>query len=140
MSLLKDFLLENSDVVSKEFEVAVSARFKDKEGNLLKFKIKPMSGDEFGKYQKQCTNINFNGKKKETSFDSGKFNVMCIVNHCMDPNFKESDLLKGLGVQTPEQAVSKVLLAGEIVELGNQISKISGFDTDINEEIENAKN
>lgn len=140
MSVLKDFLLENADVISKEVEVPVSPRFKDKDGNLLKFKIRPMSGDEFGKYQKQCTTLNVMGKKKETSFDSGKFNVLCIVNHCLDPNFKEAELLKGLAVQTPEQAVSKVLLAGEIVELGNQISRISGFDTDINEEIENAKN
>lgn len=140
MSVLRDFLLENADVIEKEIEVPVSPRFKDKEGNLLKFKIRPMSGDEFGKYQKQCTTMNVMGKKKETSFDSGKFNVMCIVNHCIDPNFKEAEFIKKLGVQSPEQAVSKVLLAGEIVELGNQISKISGFDVDINEEIENAKN
>ncbi len=140
MSVLKDFLIENAEVITKEVEVPVSSRFKDKDGNILKFKIRPMSGEEFGKYQKLCTNIKFAGKKKETSFDSGKFNVMCIVNHCVDPNFKEADFLKSLGVQTPEQAVSKVLLAGEIVELGNQISSISGFDLDINEEIENAKN
>lgn len=140
MSALKDFLIENSDVITKEVEVPVSSRFKDKDGNLLKFKIKPMSGDEFGKYQKQCTVINFNNKKRETHFDSGKFNMMCIVNHCVDPNFKEADFLKSLSVQTPEQAVSKVLLAGEIVELGGQISSISGFDTDINEEVEKAKN
>lgn len=140
MSLLKDFLLENSDVITKEVEVVVSPRFKDKDGNLLKFKIRPMSGDEFGKYQKQCTTINFNNKKRETRFDSGKFNLLSIVNHCVDPNFKEADFLKSLGVQTPEDAISKVLLAGEIVELGGQISSISGFDTDINEEIEKAKN
>lgn len=140
MSKLKDFLLENADIVTKEVEVPVSQRFKDEDGNLLKFKLKPMSGDEFGKYQKQCTSININGKKKETNFDSGKFNMMCIVNHCIDPNFKEADFLKQLGVQTPEQAVSKVLLAGEIVELSSQISSISGFDIDINEEVEKAKN
>jgi hypothetical protein len=140
MSVLKDFLIENSDVINKEVEVAVSSRFKDKDGNLLKFKIKPMSGDEFGKYQKQCTTITFNNRKRETNFDTGKFNLMCIVNHCTDPSFKDADLLKELGVQTPEQAVSKTLLAGEIVELGSQISSISGFDTDINEEIEKAKN
>lgn len=140
MSLLKDFLIENADAVNKEVEVPISPRFKDKDGKILKFKIKPMSGDEFGKYQKQCTTINMSGKKRETTFDSGKFNMLCIVNHCVDPDFKEADFLKGLGVQTPEQAVSKVLLAGEIVELGNQISKVSGFDVDINEEIENAKN
>lgn len=140
MSVLKDFLIENSDIVSKEIEVPISPRFKDKEGKLLKFKIKPMSGDEFGKYQKQCTSIDFNKKKRETQFDSGKFNLLCIVNHCIDPDFKDASFLKELGVQTPEQAVSKVLLAGEIVELGNQISKVSGFDVDINEEVEKAKN
>lgn len=140
MSLLKDFLLENADVGTKEVEIAVSKRFIDKDGNLLKFKIRPMSGDEFGRYQKACTSIKMMGRKKETSFDSGKFNVMCIVNHCVDPDFKEAAFLKSLNVQTPEQAVDKVLLAGEVVELGNRISEISGFDTDINEEIEEAKN
>lgn len=140
MSKLKEFLLENADIITKEVEVPVSPRFKDEDGNLLKFKIKPMSGDDFGRYQKQCTSITINNRKKETKFDSAKFNIMSIVNHCVDPCFKDADLLKGLGVQTPEQAVSKVLLAGEIVELGSQINTISGFDTDINEEIEKAKN
>ena len=140
MSALKEFLVENSDIVGKEVEVPISPRFKDTEGNLLKFKIRPMTGDEFGKYQKQCTTINVNGRKKETIFDSGKFNLLCIINHCIDPDFKDADFLKQLGVQTPEQAVSKTLLAGEIVELGNQVTKVSGFDTDINEEIEKAKN
>ena len=140
MSALKEFLVENSDIVGKEVEVPISPRFKDKEGNLLKFKIRPMTGDEFGKYQKQCTTLNVNGRKKETIFDSGKFNLLCIINHCIDPDFKDADFLKQLGVQTPEQAVSKTLLAGEIVELGNQVTKVSGFDTDINEEIEAAKN
>lgn len=140
MSVLNDFLLENADVTIQEVEVPVSTRFRDKDGNLLKFKIRPMSGEEFGKYQKQCTSITINNRKKETQFDSGKFNMMCIVNHCVDPSFKDAEFLKKLGVQTPEQAASKVLLAGEIVELSSQISSISGFDTDINEEIEKAKN
>ena len=67
MSALKEFLVENSDIVGKEVEVPISPRFKDKEGNLLKFKIRPMTGDEFGKYQKQCTTLNVNGRKKETN-------------------------------------------------------------------------
>ena len=57
MSALKDFLLENSDAISKDVEVAISPRFKDKDGKLLKFKIRPMNGEEFGSYQKQCTTI-----------------------------------------------------------------------------------
>ena len=140
MSLLQDFLAENQNIDEIKEEVAISPRFKDKDGNLLKFKIRPMSGDEFGMFQKACTKINMNGKKRETSFDSGKYNVMCIVNCCLDPDFRNAEFLKKVGAVTPEQAVSKVLLAGEIVELGNQISSLSGFDIDINEEIEKAKN
>lgn len=140
MSLLKNFLIENSDITSKESEVAVSSRFKDEKGNLLKFKIRPMTSDEFGKYQKACTTLNLAGKKRSTQFDSAKFNLMVVVNHTIDPNFKEADLIKQLGVQTPEQAVNKTLLAGEIVELANQITTMSGFDNDINDDIEEAKN
>ena len=140
MSLLQDFLATNSNIDEIVEEVAISPRFKDAEGNLLKFKIRAMSGDEFGRFQKACTKIDTSSKKRTTEFDSGKFNVMCIVNCCIDPDFKDAEFLKKLGVVTPEQAVSKVLLAGEIVELGQQISTLSGFDVDINEEIQKAKN
>nr|DAT28970.1 MAG TPA: tail assembly chaperone protein [Caudoviricetes sp.] len=140
MSLLKDFLIENADIAEKEVEVIVSSRFKDKDGKILKFKIKPINGEQFGKYQKASTKIDLTSRKKETSFDSSKYNNIVITNHCVDPDFRDTSLLKSLNVQTPEQAISKVLLAGEIVELANQINTISGFDLDINDEIENAKN
>lgn len=140
MSLLKEFLVENIDVTNQEHEVIVSNRFKDKEGNILKFKIKPVSGEQFGDYQKRCTNVEIIGKRKVANMDSSKFNNMVIINHCVDPNFKDADLIKQAGVQTPEQALQKLLLAGEIVELSQQISSVSGFDVDINEEIDEAKN
>lgn len=140
MSLLKEFLIENADVAAIEQEVAISPRFKDKDGNLLKFKIRPMTGEEFGKFQKAATTISFGKSGRTTNFDSAKFNTLIVINNCVDPNFKDVDLIKQLGVQTPEQAVQKVLLAGELVELATQLSHVSGFDTDLNEEIENAKN
>lgn len=140
MSLLQDFLVENAGVSEKEHEVIVSKRFKDKDGNLLKFKIKPVTGEQFSDYQKKCSSFEFQGKKKTMQLDSGRFNNMIIINHCIDPDFRNSDFLKKIGAQTPEQAVSKLLLAGEVVELSQRISEVSGFDIDINEEVENAKN
>ena len=140
MSKLSEFLRDNSDIATKEVEVAISPRFVDKDGNLLKFKIRPMTNDEFSAYQKKCTSININGRKRETSFDGGKFNSLVIINQCLDPDFKDANFIKELGVMTPEQAINKVLLAGEIVELSNQITSISGFDVDINDKIEEAKN
>ena len=65
---------------------------------------------------------------------------MAIVNCCLDPDFKNAEFLKKIGAITPEQAISKTLLPGEVVELGTQINTLSGVDVDINEEIENAKN
>lgn len=140
MSLLKDFLIENANVSEEEHEVIVSARFKDKEGNTLKFKVKPVTSDKFSEYQTKCSNLQIEGKKKVMKLDGGKFNNMIIVNHCVDPNFRDAELLKSINVQTPEQAVAKLLLAGEVLELAQQISSISGFDQDINEDIEEAKN
>ena len=140
MSVLKEFLMENTNITDKEFEVKVSNRFKDKNGNQLKFKIKPVSGEQFGEYQKKCSTIEFTGKKRVATMDSNRFNNLVIINHCVDPDFKDAELIKSVGAQTPEQAIQKLLLAGEIAELATQISNISGFDVDINEEIENAKN
>lgn len=140
MSLLKDFLIENANITDKEIDVSVSKRFKGKDGKPLKFKIKPVSGEQFSDYQKRCSSIEFSNRKRTMQLDSGKFNNMIIINHCVDPDFKDAELIKSVGVQTAEQALQKLLLAGEIVELSQQISAISGFDEDINEEIDNAKN
>lgn len=140
MSLLKDFLLENANVTTDAVEVPVSKRFTDAKGNLMKFKVRPVTGDEFSDYQKKSTKVEMQGKKKVATMDSKVFNNLVIINHCIDPDFKDVEFIKQLNVQTPEQALQKTLLAGEIVELASRISDISGFDTDINDEIEEAKN
>lgn len=140
MSLLKDFLLENANVTTDAVEVPVSKRFTDAKGNLMKFKVRPVTGDEFSDYQKKSTRVEMQGKKKVATMDSKVFNNLVIINHCIDPDFKDVEFIKQLNVQTPEQALQKTLLAGEIVELASRISDISGFDTDINDEIEEAKN
>ena len=140
MSVLQDFLAENADLINEEQEVVVSKRFKDKNGNLIKFKVKPVNGEQFTQYQKECTKIEIIGRKQKSTFDSSKFNLTLVKNHCVDPDFKNADFLKKLNVLTPEQAIAKTLLAGEVITLGEKISAISGFDNDINEEIEEAKN
>ena len=66
MSKLMNFLIENS-VEELTEEVPVGERFKDNEGNLLKFKIKAVPSDEFATLQKQCT---VTRKKGKVEFDS----------------------------------------------------------------------
>ena len=140
MSVLQDFLADNAEMINAVVEVPAGKRFVGKDGKPILFKVKPVTGEEFTRYQKLCNKMEIVGRKQRTTFDSSKFNMMLLVNHCIDPNFKDAEFLKKLNVNTPEEAINKTLKAGEVIDLSEQISKISGFDSDINDEIEEAKN
>lgn len=131
MSKLLEFLVQNPvDNVTEE--IIVSARLKD-----YPFQIKAMTGQDFSEYQKIATAF---GKKKKVSFDTAKFNEQVVLNHTVEPNFRDAESIKAAGCMTPEQFLYRSLLAGEISELANKISMLSGFDSDIEESIEEAKN
>ena len=68
------------------------------------------------------------------------FNEQLIINYTVDPNFKDAEVVKKAGCMTPEQLVNKVLLAGEVATLVEEISALSGFDKDLEELREEAKN
>lgn len=134
MSKLMNFLINNT-IENLTEEVVISDRFKV-DGEILKFKIKAVTPDEFSDLQKQCTKI---GKKGKMNFDSKMFNEQLIVNYTVEPNFKDAESIKRAGCITPEQLLNKTLLAGEVATLVEQISTLSGFDKDLEELREEAK-
>lgn len=130
MNSLEEFLAL-PDVNQIVEEVFVSER-------LGKFKIRAMTQEEFREYQRKAQ-----GKigKKGIDFDISKFNLAMVAGQTVYPNFNDAELLKKAGCPNmPEMLITKKLLAGEIVELASKIQEISGFDTDIKEDIEEAKN
>jgi len=131
MTTLLDFLADNP-VDALTFEVVLSDRLKD-----FKFKIRPISGKEFAKYSKECRKI---GKKGKVDFDSDRFNMLVILNHTIEPDFRNVKALDKAKCQTPEDFINKTLLAGEIAELSQQITARSGFDQDVSELVEEVKN
>ena len=131
MSNLMQFLIDNP-VDNLTDEVVVSPRLEK-----FPFKIKGMTGPEFSEYQKLSTKI---GRHKKVEFDSKIFNEMVVLNHTLEPNFRDAESIKKAGCQSPEQFLYKSLLAGEIAELAQKISALSGFDADMVEVIEEAKN
>lgn len=131
MSTLLEFLADNPvDNITED--VVISQRLAK-----FPFKIRAMTGDEFTEYQKMATTI---ARHKKASFDSKLFNEQVIINHTVEPNFKDAATLKKVGCTTPQQFINKCLLAGEISELTKRISALSGFDTEINEVVAEAKN
>lgn len=131
MSKLTDFLLENpiNDLTE---QVTLSARLKDHP-----FTIRAMTGEEFSDYQRQASRII---KGKNVEFDSRRFQEAVILNHTLEPDFKNAELLKKAGCMTPAQFMYKVLLAGEIAELVQKISALSGFDQSMDDMVAEAKN
>lgn len=134
MNELQKFLLENPvDNISEE--IILSKRLKD-----VKFKIRPMTGSEHQRYTNMCiTNAN-NPKKR--NFDLTKFQSLVVVNHTVEPNFKDAEWLATAKIadKDPMKLVSKVLLAGEIETLSEKILALSGFSEDIDELVDEVKN
>ncbi|MEG0297624.1 MAG: hypothetical protein RR620_12970 [Clostridium sp.] len=135
MSKLMTFLLENK-VDNLTEDIIVSDRFKV-DDEILKFKIKALTPEQFSELQKQCTKV---GKKQKVTFDSKTFNEQLIINYTLEPNFRDAEAIKSAGCVSPEQLLNKVLLAGEVITLSEEISRLSGFDKDLDEIREEAKN
>ena len=130
---LTQFLVENPQLDVTE-EVFISPRFKELG---FKFKISAMSGEEFSSYQKEATAV---GRHRKVSFDNKRFNELVVINHTVNPNFKDVETLKSANCTSPEQFLYRSLRAGEIMELANQITALSGFDPDPEALVDEVKN
>lgn len=104
---------------------------------LGEFTVRAMTADEHGNYQKRAM-----GKilKGGADFDSGKFNLLVVAGQTVEPDFSNAELLKKAGCATATEFIKRKLKAGEIAELSNKICEISGFESDENQEVEEAKN
>lgn len=132
MTELQMFLMENP-VDNITVKVRLGGRLKD-----FEFELKPMNNNDMSKYQKLCVKNPGSAKKKE--FDVQKFNELVVINNVITPNFKDPEWMKSAGVLTPEALLNKVLLAGEIAELSEKVSEISGFgdnSEDLEDEVKN---
>lgn len=104
----------------------------------FKFKIKPMNAKQFYAYQRVATSFE---KGKNLDFNSGKFNELVVINHVIEPNFRDADNLSALGVRTPEEFINKYFLSGELIDLAEKISELSGFNKDdkqLEDEVKNS--
>jgi len=130
MSNLMDYLIENENVTDDIEEISLSERLKN-----FKFKIKPISGKEFHKLKSECRTI----RKKNVNFDDAAFNEKLILKCCVEPNFSDESAIEKVKVHTPEDLINKVLKAGEITDLANAITNLSGFDEEPHQVVEEAK-
>lgn len=142
MSNLQAFFAQNvekADIVER----VVSKRFKDENGNPIPWKFGAVDGETEAAIRKQCTKrMPVPGKKgmfmPETDYDL--FNLKLAVATIKFPDLNNAELQNSYGVMGAENLLQKMLLPGELAKVKQIAAEVNGFDLELNELVEQAKN
>lgn len=139
MSNLELFLTEDFAEVT-EHEQAISPRFKDKEGNPIKFKFKAITASEDNKIKAKCTIKKKVNGKQEQDFLAGKYQTLFTIASMSDPDLKNAQLQNKYGVLGEEALFDKLFKPAEALEAFYAAQIANGYDQTFEELVEEAKN
>ncbi len=132
MSSLKAFL---NPVQVENQEIVVSNRFME-EGKAVPFIIRPITQKENEQLIKKYTRKD---KKGTETFNRTEYVQALTASAVVFPNLFDVKLQDKYGLGETE-TLKNMLLVGEYATLAQAVQSLSGLDTDINEDIEEAKN
>lgn len=142
MGDLSCFLAQNAIKVENE-KYVVSKRFLGADGKPVEWEIKCVTSEEDDKFRKDCTKrVPIPGKKNayvpETDYNQylGKLAVACTVF----PNLNDKVLQDSYHVMGSDALLKTMLLPGEYAEYVAKVQSLNGFDSDMEELAEEAKN
>ena len=118
-------------------EVVVSERFKEN-GEVVPFVIRPLTQEENAVLLKAYRKVD-KGTGIEI-FNRVGYNQAMVAAAVVEPDLNNAELQNAWGVLGPENVLTAMLYVGEYSRLMEEVQKLSGLDTDINDEIEEAKN
>lgn len=138
MSLV-DVLL-NSDVdevlaeKTEEYEVE---RLSKVLGEKFVLTLKSIPAKRYSEIQNIAVNI----KSKKKSIDLYKLRMLTLNEGIKEPNLADEKIMKKFGAKTPFEVYEKLFLTGEITDISEEISVLSGYDEKEKEEdIDEIKN
>ncbi len=114
------------------------------DGEALDWVIKPLTTKENEVLLESCT-IEVQVKGKPNMFrqktDSQKYLSKLICASIVEPNLYDKDLQDSYGVMTPEDLIKEMIDSpAEYNDLANFIQEFSGFDTTLDDKVNEAKN
>lgn len=139
MSGLHAFLSGNAAPV-EHVRTAVSHRFRDENGAPILWELRALSEAENEALRKSCTRIvkNKRTETEKTDFNlyTGRLVAACVVF----PDLGDAALQDSYGVLGADALVKKMLTAGEYAALLEKVQEINGYDKDLGELVDDAKN
>ncbi|QGQ93953.1 phage portal protein [Paenibacillus psychroresistens] len=140
MSNLNMFFAENaqSDLIE---DFIVSERFKDEKSNPVAWKLRTLTEAENADIRASATKrVQVKRGVTMPETNPNEYMAKLIVASVVYPNLKDADLQKSYGVLGAENLVRTMLIAGEYSTLAEKVQTINGFDKDLNDLVEEAKN
>lgn len=133
MSKFKAFLKEN--VRQPESVELKLERFEEP------IKLRPLTSAEADAINDRCFRMK-PGKKgrQERQFDAVKYNREICVASITYPDLNDTDLQQSYGVRGAENLYGALFWLGEANEILEKVTEISGLDTNLEDEVEEAKN
>ena len=139
---LSAFLAENALAV-ENVKFAASKRFMGDDGKPMLWEIKTITGTEDEALRKSCAKrVPIPGKKnqyqKETDYDMylGKLAVACTVF----PDLNNKELQDSYKVMGADVLLKTMLTPGEYADYVQKVQEVCGFDTSLQDEVDEAKN
>lgn len=129
-----DFLKENVEQV--ENKKVTFSRFK------TPFEIKPITNDRMETLRKQCTKATKDRRTQQIQkiVDQDKLTDAMVVEAVVVPDLNNDKLQQSYGtIADPAGTAKAMLLAGEYADLLNEIQEVSGFETSIEDDVDEAK-
>lgn len=135
MSRLSAFL--HPVPVQQEKEVVISDRFVDENGNVVPFKIRALTQEENEALVKRSRHMRRIDGRWQEKLDNMELSRRTVVAATVEPDFSSQEMCDAYGVLDPLMVPGKMLLSGEYARLMQEITDLSGFDADIEEEAKN---
>ena len=143
MSNLSMFLKKNKKMRSNAFYQA-SASFVDENGKPIMWEVRPLTTAEDEVIRDECTvDVPIPGKKGQfrAKIDVNAYMAKQMVAAIVFPDLNNAELQDSYGVMTPDALLKEMIDdPSEYMEFASFIRENSGFDKDLTEEIEEAKN
>ena len=133
--------MKATEIDTEEISYVASSRFTDESGNPIPWKFHLLTASENEKLILSATKkfVGATGKK-ETTTDNVRYMKALCAKCVTYPNLNDAELQAHYGAIGAEQLISKMLLPGEFTNLFNAIIQALGFENDMADKIETAKN
>ena len=107
-------------------------RLSELTGEPFKVTCKAIDGERYADIQRSAIDLNKKGALRNINLY--EMQVLTVIDGVVEPSLKDERLLGYFGCVTPKELVKKLFLAGEIAELSNMITELSGYDKTEDEE------